>query len=60
MEIIARSLAQEQLLDIREAVVGSGGIQCEGARLLARLPHQDGDGGLELGAADDIGQERRE
>jgi hypothetical protein len=60
VEIVARSLAHEQLLDIRETVVGNSGIQGEGAGLLARLPYQDGESGLELGTANDIGKERSE
>ena len=60
VEIVAGTLAHEQLLDIGETVVGSSWIQREGARLLARLPYQDGEGGLELGTANDIGKERSE
>jgi len=58
MEIITGALAQQQLLDIRQAVVGHRGIQCERPCLLARLPYEDGQCCLKLRAADDIGQER--
>lgn len=60
MEIITGTLAQQQLLDVREAVVGDSGIEREGACLLARLAYEDGECCLKLGAANDIGQERSE
>lgn len=60
MKIITRTLAHEQLLDVRETVVGKSGIQSEGPRLLAGLSYEDGESGLELGTADDIGEERSE
>lgn len=58
VEIITGALAQQQLLDIRQAVTGHRGIQCERPCLLARLPYEDGQCCLKLRAADDIGQER--
>jgi hypothetical protein len=60
VEIVARTLAHEQLLYIRQTVVGSSGVQREGACLLARLSYQDGESGLELRTANDIGKERGE
>jgi hypothetical protein len=57
VEIVTSTLTRQQLLDIRETVVGNSGIQRKRARLLARLAYEDGQCCLKLGAANHISQE---